>query len=110
LLNNRCFTLATFNESCLVSEQCPRNAICDYAAKCVCPFGMTVVNGRCQAYDLHECPDSEVMFELKKDLTRTLYLLIKLAISMHFGLVLIWAEKVGEAQKGRAIQNNQQKK
>ncbi|VBB32437.1 unnamed protein product, partial [Acanthocheilonema viteae] len=45
-LNNQCFKRLTLNESCLISQQCPNNAICNYEARCVCPIGM-VVNGRC---------------------------------------------------------------
>ncbi|VDK73185.1 unnamed protein product [Onchocerca ochengi] len=45
-LNNRCFKRVSLNESCLISQQCPTNSTCNYAARCDCQTGMTV-NGRC---------------------------------------------------------------
>ncbi|VDM14635.1 unnamed protein product [Wuchereria bancrofti] len=41
-LNNRCFKRVTLNELCFINQQCPNNAMCNYAARCVCPIGMMV--------------------------------------------------------------------
>ncbi|VDK77194.1 unnamed protein product [Litomosoides sigmodontis] len=60
-LNNRCFKRVPLNESCHVSEQCPSNAICNYAAKCACPLGMIAVSGSCQLSQINYCKDIEVM-------------------------------------------------
>ncbi|KAL4003482.1 EB module family protein [Acanthocheilonema viteae] len=60
-LNNQCFKRLTLNESCLISQQCPNNAICNYEARCVCPIGMVVMNGQCQPSQINYCKNIEVM-------------------------------------------------
>ncbi|VDN86696.1 unnamed protein product [Brugia pahangi] len=61
LLNNRCFKRVTLNELCFINEQCPNNAICNYAARCVCPVGMMAINGHCQPSQIIYCKDVEVL-------------------------------------------------
>uniref|UniRef100_A0A915Q447 EGF-like domain-containing protein n=1 Tax=Setaria digitata TaxID=48799 RepID=A0A915Q447_9BILA len=63
LVNNRCYKRVTFNETCLISQQCPSCAICNYAARCVCPVGMKVVNGECRAAMIKQCSITEVMVD-----------------------------------------------
>ncbi|KAM3722610.1 Prion-like-(Q/N-rich) domain-bearing protein [Dirofilaria immitis] len=60
-LNNRCFKRVSLNESCLISQQCPGTAICNYMARCACPTGMIIINERCQSYEINYCNDVEVM-------------------------------------------------
>ncbi|CAG9539062.1 unnamed protein product [Cercopithifilaria johnstoni] len=60
-LNNRCFKRVTLNESCMISQQCPINAICNYAAKCACAIGMIMIDGRCKSYQINYCKDNKIM-------------------------------------------------
>ncbi|EFO13642.2 hypothetical protein LOAG_14886 [Loa loa] len=68
-LNNRCFKRVILNETCFISQQCPNNAICDYAARCTCLTGMAVVNGQCQPSPINYCDDIEVMVGYHLNLT-----------------------------------------